>query len=102
MARFSISGYDNDSKCKICGSHVSEMHNEGCELGAVYAERKEMRLVIEQFLKLLGVETITSAFAKIAAEQTRALDGAEVCAQCGFPPSHHEPSCYVRRKSPRK
>lgn len=67
MARFSISGYDNDSKCKICGSHVSEMHNEGCELGAVYAERKEMRLVIEQFLKLLGVETITSAFAKIAA-----------------------------------
>ena len=101
MARFSISGYDDNGKSKICGSHVSEMHNEGCELGAVYAERKEMRLVIEQFLKLLGVETITSAFAKIAAEQQRALDEAEVCAQCGFPPSHHDPSCYVRRKSPR-
>lgn len=70
MARFSISGYDNDSKCKICGSHASEMHHEGCELGAVYAEIKEARLVIEQFLKLLGVETITSAFAKIAAEQS--------------------------------
>lgn len=70
MARFSISGYDDNGKCKICGSHVSEMHNEGCELGAVYAERKEMRLVIEQFLKLLGVETITSAFSKIAAEQS--------------------------------
>lgn len=32
----------------------------------------------------------------------RALDGAEVCAECGFPPSHHDPSCYVRRKPPRK
>ncbi len=76
MALFSISCYDNDSKCKICGSHVSEIHREGCELGAVYAERKEMRLVIEQFLKLLGVETIPSAFAKIAAEQSVQSDGA--------------------------
>jgi hypothetical protein len=32
----------------------------------------------------------------------RAPDGALVCAQCGFPPSHHDPSCYVRRKSPRR
>lgn len=80
MARFSISGYDDNGKCKICGSHVSEKHNEGCELGAVYADRKEMRLVIEQFLKLLGVETITSAFAKIAAEQSVQADK---CLQCG-------------------
>jgi len=65
MARFSISGYGNDSKCKICGAHVSEHHNEGCELGAVYVEIKELRLVIEQFLKLLSVETITSAFSKV-------------------------------------
>ncbi len=95
MARFSISGYDNDSKCKICGSHASEIHREGCELGAVYAERKEMRLVIEQFLKLLGVETITSAFSKIAAEQNAHLTGLHcpacmcrneeivTCARCG-------------------
>ena len=32
----------------------------------------------------------------------RVPDGAEVCAECGFPPSHHDPSCYVRRKSPRR
>lgn len=32
----------------------------------------------------------------------RALDGATVCAECGFPPSHHDPSCYARRKSPRQ
>lgn len=82
MARFSISGYDNDSKCKICGSHVSEYHHEGCELGSVYFEIKEARLVIQQFLKLLGVETITSAFSKIAAEQQRVPD-AVYCTGCG-------------------
>ena len=82
MARFSISGYDDNGKCKICGSHVSEMHNEGCELGAVYAERKEMRLVIKQFLKLLGVETITSAFAKIAAEHRVHADLKPPCPTC--------------------
>lgn len=39
---------------------------------------------------------------RLAVEQQRVPDGAEVCAQCGFPPSHHEPSCYMRRKSPRR
>lgn len=83
MARFSISGYDNNGKCKICGSHASEIHHEGCELGAVYAEIKEMRLVIEQFLKLLDVETITSAFAKIATEVNTKC-------YCGHPKSMHD------------
>ena len=76
MALFSISSYDAEGNCKICGSPASEIHKEGCELGAVYVEIKKMRLVIEQFLKLLGVETITSAFAKIAAEQSVHVDGA--------------------------
>lgn len=66
MAKFSISAYNTDGMCKVCWSHVSERHHEGCELGATYAEIKDMRLVIEQFLKLLGVETITSAFSKVA------------------------------------
>lgn len=82
MAQFSISGYDNDSKCKICGAHVSERHYAGCELGAVYSEIKEARLVIKQFLKLLGVETITSALSKIAAEQSVQATGL-TCPSCG-------------------
>jgi hypothetical protein len=69
MARFSISGYNSDGRCKICGSLANERHHEGCELGAVYAEIKDLRLIIEQFLKLLNVETITSAFSKIAAQK---------------------------------
>lgn len=82
MARFSISAYNSDGRCKVCWSLASEHHHEGCELGAVYVEIKEMRLVIEQFLKLLGAETITSAFAKIAAEQQRVPD-AVYCTGCG-------------------
>ena len=82
MALFSISSYDAEGNCKICGSPASEIHKEGCELGAVYVEIKKMRLVIEQFLKLLGVETITSAFSKIAAEQERVPD-AVYCTGCG-------------------
>lgn len=93
MARFSISGYDNDGKCKICGSHASEYHHEGCELGAVYAERKEMRLVIEQFLKLLGVETITSAFAKIAAEQSVHPTLPCTCWKDEYNVVHIDPAC---------
>lgn len=80
MARFSISGYDNDSKCKVCGAHVSEIHYEGCEISAIRTEIMEMRLVIKQFLKLLGVKTITSAFAKIAAEHSVQSD---FCPRCG-------------------
>lgn len=82
MARFSISAYNSDGRCKVCWSLASEHHHEGCELGAVYVEIKEMRLVIEQFLKLLGVETITSAFAKIAAEQSVHADLKPVCPTC--------------------
>ena len=39
---------------------------------------------------------------KVSRLTKRVPDGAEVCAECGFPPSHHDPSCYVRRKSPRR
>lgn len=81
MARFSISAHDNDGKCRVCGAHVSEMHYEGCELKAIHDEIIEMRLIIKQFLKLLGVETITSAFAKIAAEHSVQAD---VCRECGI------------------
>ncbi len=66
MAKFSISGRDDNGNCKICGSHASQYHKDDCELGATYVEIKETRLVIEQFIKLLGVETITSAFSKVA------------------------------------
>jgi len=83
MARFSISAYNSDGRCKVCWSLASEHHHEGCELGAVYVEIKEMRLVIEQFLKLLGVETITSAFAKIATE-------VNMKCYCGHPKSMHD------------
>lgn len=82
MARFSISAHDNDGKCRVCGAHVSEMHYEGCELKAIRDEIIEMRLIIKQFLKLLGVETITSAFAKIAAEQSVHADLKPVCPTC--------------------
>ena len=32
----------------------------------------------------------------------RALDGVEVCAKCDQPAYHHDPSCFVRIKPPRK
>ena len=38
---------------------------------------------------------------KQSAQQPLAVDGAETCEICGFPPSHHDPSNYVHRKSPR-
>lgn len=66
MAKFSISAYNSDGRCKICWSLASEHHHEGCELGATYSEILKMRLIIGQFLKLLGVETVTSAFSKVA------------------------------------
>jgi len=67
--QFTIGCYKQEH-CVICNAHISEIHKDGCELGAAYAEIKDMRLVIKQFLKLLGVETITSAFSKIAAQQS--------------------------------
>lgn len=79
--QFTIGCY-KQAHCVICNAHISEIHKDGCELGAAYAEIKDMRLVIQQFLKLLGVETITSAFSKIAAEQERVPD-AVYCTGCG-------------------
>lgn len=72
--QFTIGCYKQEH-CVICNAHISEIHKDGCELGAAYAEIKDMRLVIKQFLKLLGVETITSALSKIAAEQSVQADG---------------------------
>ena len=40
--------------------------------------------------------------AENTAEQSVQSDGAKVCAECGYPPSHHDPSSYVWRKSPRR
>jgi len=37
--QFTISVYDENDKCKVCGSHVSERHEDGCEVGAL---RKEL------------------------------------------------------------
>lgn len=67
--QFTMGCYKNEH-CVICGSHVSEFHNDGCELGAAYADIKDLRIVIKNFLKFLGVETITEGLAKLAAEQS--------------------------------
>lgn len=67
--QFTISCYKYE-RCVICGSHVSEMHNDGCELGAAYGDIKELRIVIKDFLKFLGVETIPEGLAKLAAEHS--------------------------------
>lgn len=41
--QFTISVYDKDSKCKVCGAHMSEYHKKGCEVGALHKELKELR-----------------------------------------------------------
>lgn len=63
--QFTMSCYKNEH-CVICGSHVSKPHNDGCELGAAYADIKDLSIVIKEFLKFLGVETITDGLAKLA------------------------------------
>lgn len=30
---FKISVYDKDGRCKVCGTHVSDLHADGCEVG---------------------------------------------------------------------
>jgi len=66
MVQFTMSAYDENDKCKICGAHMSEYHREGCELGETKKELKTAGLIIEQFRNLLEVETTTSGFEKAA------------------------------------
>lgn len=33
--QFTISVYDDNSNCKVCGAHASEHHLDGCEIGAL-------------------------------------------------------------------
>jgi len=32
---FEFSAYDKDSNCKVCKEHVSNLHLDGCEVGAI-------------------------------------------------------------------
>jgi hypothetical protein len=98
MVQFTMSVYDTNDKCKICGAHMSEYHRDGCELGETRKELQVAARIIEQFRNLLGVETTTSAFAKLASMNRHTLhapDGAfcshswayppEVCPACNKP-----------------
>jgi hypothetical protein len=66
MVQFTMSAYDADDKCKICGAHMSEYHRDGCELGEFRHELKTASQIIGQFRNLLEVETTTDGFAKVA------------------------------------
>jgi hypothetical protein len=35
LMEYTIEVYDKNGKCLVCGAHVSEMHKDGCEVGAL-------------------------------------------------------------------
>lgn len=96
--QFTMGCYKNEH-CVICGSHVSEFHNDGCELGAAYADIKDLRIVIKNFLKFLGVETITEGLAKLAAEHSVHLTLPCTCWKDENNLVHIDPDC---RRHPQK
>jgi hypothetical protein len=61
--QFTLSVYDENSKCKVCGAHASEYHNDGCEVGAL---RQELSRLTQ-----------------------RAADRQYLCGRCGYPESAH-------------
>jgi hypothetical protein len=59
--QYTLSVYDENGKCKVCGVHVNSFHADGCEVGAIRDELKKYEIEIRRLRHALVQINIDTA-----------------------------------------